>query len=212
MRTFVHSLCFAGIFLSGLSASGLAAAADTAPQAAAAIDKAQVLEHKVADKDSVPTTAPKSEAITRVEAQAVDPDGSAPLDDPIVCLSRTIYWEAKGGENADMEAVAEVVLNRVGHEGFPATVCAVVKQGQEKKACQFSWWCDGRSDQVQEDDRYAVAKEIARKALNQQIGDRTRGAMYFHDRKVSPDWVKQYIKTAETRKFLFYKPRGGKAK
>lgn len=111
-----------------------------------------------------------------------------------------------------MEAVANVVMNRLGHEGFPDTVCAVVKQGSEEHACQFSWWCDGRADQVKEDDEYALAKEIARKALNKQLADRTHGALYFHDRTVKPDWAKEYIKTAETRKFLFYKPGGGTAR
>jgi spore germination cell wall hydrolase CwlJ-like protein len=57
-----------------------------------------------------------------------------------------------------------------------------------------------------------MAKEIARKALNKQLNDRTHGAMYFHDRKVKPAWARKYIKTAETSMFLFYKPRSGTAK
>ena len=154
---------------------------------------------------------PKVETITPSEVQKVDPAGKAPLDDPITCLSRSIYWEAKGITAADMEAVASVVMNRLGHEGFPDTVCGVVKQGVETRACQFSWWCDGRSDQVQEEGEYTEAKEIARKALNQQLKDRTHGALYFHDRNVKPAWAKQYIKTAETGKFMFYKPRNGTA-
>lgn len=80
----------------------------------------------------------------------------------------------------------------------------MVKQGVETKACQFSWWCDGRPDQVEEAQRYAVAKEIARKALNQQLKDPTGGALYFHDRTVHPDWAKAYRKTAQTTHFLFY--------
>nr|WP_241177322.1 cell wall hydrolase [Pseudomonas chlororaphis] len=171
-------------------------------------DKAQVLEQKAADQQP----APRSETITPPEAQAVDPAGAAPLDDAITCLARSIYWEAKGGAAADMEAVASVVLNRLGHEGFPDTVCAVVKQGSEQHACQFSWWCDGRADQVKEDEPYIAAKEIARKALNQQLADRTHGALYFHDRRVRPAWARQYRKTAETGKFLFYKPQGGSAR
>ena len=111
-----------------------------------------------------------------------------------------------------MEAVASVVMNRLGHEGFPDTVCAVVKQGSETGNCQFSWWCDGRSDQVQEETEYEIAKEIARKALNKQLNDRTRGALYFHDRNVKPAWARKYIKTTETAKFLFYKPHDGSAK
>ena len=177
-------------------------AADSA-KAAVAEDKAEKLEKKVVEEAPAPK---KTETITPGEVQAVDPAGQAPMDDSITCLARTIYWEAKGAGPQDMSAVASVVLNRLGHEGFPDTICGVVKQGVETKACQFSWWCDGRPDQVEEEQRYDVAKEIARKALNQQLKDRTGGALYFHDRKVHPDWAKAYRKTAETRHFLFYKP------
>jgi spore germination cell wall hydrolase CwlJ-like protein len=86
-------------------------------------------------------------------------------------------------------------------------VCEVVKQGSEKSPCQFSWWCDGRPDQVEEEGRYTIAKEIARKALNQQLKDRTGGALFFHDRSVSPDWSRAYIKTTEIGSFSFYKPK-----
>lgn len=189
---------------------GPAFASDPEPKAAAVENKAEVLEQKVADKVGA-APVPKVETITPSEVQKVDPAGKAPLDDPITCLSRSIYWEAKGITAADMEAVASVVMNRLGHDGFPDTVCGVVKQGVETRACQFSWWCDGRSDQVQEEGEYTEAKEIARKALNQQLKDRTHGALYFHDRNVKPAWAKQYIKTAETGKFMFYKPRNGTA-
>ncbi|MBM7061886.1 cell wall hydrolase [Pseudomonas sp. UL073] len=184
--------------------------AEPAATAAAVEEKAEVLEDKAAEKGSE-APLPTAEAITKTEVQKVDPAGAAALDDAITCLARSIYWEAKGSSTADMEAVASVVMNRLGHEGFPDTVCGVVKQGSEQGACQFSWWCDGRSDQVVEDEQYVAAKEIARKALNQQLKDRSRGALYFHDRKVSPSWAAEYIKTAETGKFRFYKPRGGDA-
>lgn len=190
---------------------GQAFAADQPPSAQVAVEKAEVLEQKVADKDNTPPPA-KVEAITPSEAQAVDPAGAAPLDDALTCLARSIYWEAKGGNAADMEAVANVVVNRLGHKGFPDTVCAVVKQGSEQHACQFSWWCDGRPDQVKEDEPYISAKEIARKALNQQLPDRTHGAMYFHDSSASPAWAKAYVKTTEIGKFSFYKPRDGDAR
>ncbi|MFY1668062.1 cell wall hydrolase [Pseudomonas sp. Pseu.R1] len=207
MRPVSLSIC---LIMTLLAAPAFAAEAASAPEAV--VSKAQVLEEKAAGKDGPTPAVPKSETITKSEAQAVDPAGADAVDDALVCLSRTIYWEAKGGTDTDMEGVADVVLNRLGHEGYPDTICAVVKQGSEKKACQFSWWCDGKSDQVKEDDRYAASKEIARKALNQQLTDRTKGAMYFHDRNVKPAWASEYIKTAETEKFLFYKPKDGKAK
>ena len=178
------------------------------PVAAKAEDKAAALEHAVATQSA----PPPAEKLTPTEAKAVDPEGAAALDDTLTCLSRTIYWEAKGASAEDMQAVANVVLNRLGHDGFPDTVCAVVKQGSERKACQFSWWCDGRADQIKEDQPYLAAKEIARKTLNRQLPDNTRGALYFHDRQVTPAWSKTFVKTAQTHKFVFYKPQNGAAR
>lgn len=191
--------------LSGLTLALLAGplhAADS-PQAAVAEDKAEVLEERVVED----ATPPKPrETLSPGEVQAVDPAGQSPMDDSITCLARTLYWEAKGTDARDMAAVASVVLNRLGHDGFPDSICGVVKQGVERGSCQFSWWCDGRPDQVEEAQRYAMAKEIARKALNQQLEDSTGGALYFHDRHVLPDWAKAYPKTAETSHFIFYRP------
>jgi spore germination cell wall hydrolase CwlJ-like protein len=173
--------------------------------------KAEALEQNAA-ADGDNTAPSRAEIIGKPEVQAVDAQGKKRLDDPITCLARTIYWEARGEKAASMEAVASVVMNRLGHEGFPNTVCAVVRQGNEQGACQFSWWCDGRSDQAKEDESYATAKEIARRALNLQLKDRTRGALYFHHRNVTPGWSAEYRKTVEIGEFVFYKPRGGDAR
>jgi spore germination cell wall hydrolase CwlJ-like protein len=173
--------------------------------------KAEALEQNAA-ADGENARPSRSEIIRKPEAQAVDPEGTERLDDAITCLARTIYWEARSEDAASMEAVASVVMNRLGHEGFPNTVCAVVRQGNEQGACQFSWWCDGRADQAKDDASYAVAKEIARRALNLQLTDRTKGALYFHHRKVTPGWAAEYVETAEIGDFVFYKPRGGDAR
>ncbi len=144
--------------------------------------------------------------------KAVDPAGKEPLDDAITCLARTIYWEARGEDDTAMQAIANVVMNRLAHEGFPKTICAVVKQGKEEGSCQFSWWCDGRPDQAQEEAAYAVAKEIARKVLNGQLGDRAHGAIYFHHQRLRPSWSKIYIRTGKVGEHIFYKPADGKAR
>lgn len=198
--------CLAAILL-----VGQATAADQAPKAEAAERKAVTLERDAAAKGSK-APPPPSEIITKPEAQAVDPGGKKSLDDAITCLARTIYWEAKGEGMAGMEAIANVVMNRLNHEGFPKTICEVVRQGRERGACQFSWWCDGRSDDAEENKAYALAKEVARKALNRQFTDRTGGALYFHQRKASPSWAAEYIKTVEIGEHVFYKPRGSAAK
>jgi spore germination cell wall hydrolase CwlJ-like protein len=153
-----------------------------------------------------------AEIITKPQAQAVDPVGQEPLDDAITCLARSIYWEANRKDFAEMEAIANVVMNRLGHKGFPNTICGVVKQGHEQGACQFSWWCDGLPDEAKEEEPYSHAKEIARKALNRQLKDRSDGALYFHHRKITPYWSHEYMKTVEVGEHIFYKPAGGKAK
>lgn len=192
--------------LAALLLTGQAFAVDQAKRAEIAKAKAEVLEQHASAEGSGERPAP-SELLTQPGVQAVDPAGKAPLDDAITCLSRSIYWEAKGQEKAEMEAVASVVMNRLGHAEFPGTVCEVATQGSEQGRCQFSWWCDGRPDQVQEEASYEIAKEIARKALNQQLADRTGGALYFHGKHASPRWATTFIKTLETDQHVFYKPR-----
>lgn len=195
-----------GLSLIMLFSAGSLSAADLALKQQVAENKAEVLEQNVATEGTKVKPVP-SEMITKPEVQAVDPSGEKALDDTITCLARTIYWEARGEDAAGREAIANVVMNRLGHEGFPETVCAVVTEGKEQGACQFSWWCDGHGDDAKEAQAYASAKEISRKALNRQLGDRTKGAFYFHHRNVTPSWSTEYIKTAEVGEHIFYKPK-----
>jgi spore germination cell wall hydrolase CwlJ-like protein len=97
------------------------------------------------------------------QAQSADPIGEEPSEDAITCLARSIYWEANRKDFAEMEAIANVVMNWLGPKGFPNIICGVVTQGKEQGACQFSWWCDGRPDDAKEDEPYSHATEIARK-------------------------------------------------
>ncbi|WP_090285026.1 cell wall hydrolase [Nitrosomonas mobilis] len=199
--------CFSAMFLMLSSA----VANDQNQKAEVAKDKAEILEEKASSEGGKTPPSP-TELITKPQIQAVDLTGDEPLDNAITCLARTIYWEARSMSTTGMEAVANVVMNRVGQQGFPETVCGVVKQGQEQGTCQFSWWCDGRPDDAKEDESYAVAKDITRKALNRQLKDRTNGALYFHHREVAPSWSNEYVKTGEIEDFLFYKPAGEKSK
>lgn len=207
MRKIFASIWFVTFLLLAAQATEI----DQAQKAEFAREKAEILEEKAAlDGSKAPPTP--AQLISKPQAQAVDPAGEEPLDDAITCLSRTIYWEARGSGIAGMKVVANVVMNRVGHKDFPKTVCGVVQQGHEQGACQFSWWCDGRPDDAKDNESYTIAKEITRKALNHQLKDKTNGALYFHHRKVIPDWSKKYIKTAEVEEFIFYKQANSKAK
>ena len=89
------------------------------------------------------------------------------------CVALTMYWEARGEGRKGMLAVGSVVLNRVDDDRFPDSACGVVYQGGETPPCQFSWWCDGRSDRA---DRFGALVGLA--------GARRRAA---HGRSRRPD-------------------------
>jgi len=73
----------------------------------------------------------------------------------LTCLAKNIYFEARNEPFAGQFAVALVTLNRVNDTAFPDTICKVVYQGihttdgfPKRDRCQFSWYCDGASDEV----------------------------------------------------------------
>ncbi len=87
----------------------------------------------------------------------------------IGCLALTIYHEARGESELGKLAVGHVVMNRTRSALFPASVCAVVWQGgQQLHRCQFSWWCDGRSDRPKDQ---AALRESLRLADWRSITD-----------------------------------------
>ncbi len=187
--------------VAGLAPANSAGAASNAA-AEAAVEKGTALEQQVIGE----TDAASVEPITPDEATALDPEGAAPVDEALVCLARTVYWEAKGTGVASMEAVANVVINRLATEDFPATICAVVTDGEDKAGCQFGWWCDGKSDKVTEPEQYAIALDVARRALNQELADRTDGALYFGPVGGRPSWSSDMAVTLELGDHVFFRP------
>ena len=119
------------------------------------------------------------------------------------CLALAMYWEAKSEGPDGMLAVASVVLNRVAHPEFPDTVCGVVKQGGESPPCQFSWWCDGKSDLPVEARPWATATRIAERVLRSPPSDLTRGALFFHNISVETPWVRE--RTVQIGQHIFYR-------
>ena len=133
------------------------------------------------------------------------PDGAEPLDDPLSCLARTVYHEARSEGDEAMRAVAHVVRNRTKAARFPDTVCDVVKEGGESGGCQFSWWCDGRSDEARNASVYARAIDVAREVLDGASDDPTGGATMFHNTSVDPSWAGRARKTAQIGSHIFYR-------
>ncbi len=127
----------------------------------------------------------------------------------IGCLALTMYWEAKAEGREGMLAVAAVVLNRVAHPKFPSTVCGVVKQGGEQPPCQFSWWCDGKSDQPTEARAWSRAEHLARAILADPSKvprrDPTKGALFFHSARISTPWAVPRQRTVQIGHHIFYR-------
>jgi len=128
-------------------------------------------------------------------------------DRQLECLALNVYFESRAEPRAGQLAVAYTTLNRVHDERFPDTICDVVLQGGETKRgrCQFSWWCDGRSDAVTETAAWEESVRIARYALQRRAADPTQGALYFHSTGVDPRWSRHMKLTAKIGRHLFYR-------
>jgi spore germination cell wall hydrolase CwlJ-like protein len=122
------------------------------------------------------------------------------------CLALNNYFEARSESTAGQLAVANVVLNRVKHSSFPNTICAVVKQGSQKRLyrCQFSWWCDGLSDQPLERKAWKKSRTLARLLLEKKHLDITSGAMWYHANYVNPYWRTSMNQGPTIGKHIFY--------
>ena len=131
------------------------------------------------------------------------------FDESLECMAQNIYHEARGEPMFAQIAVAKVVMNRVNDPRFPGTVCAVIKQGGEwpHHACQFSWWCDGRSDAILDQRAMSNMRTLAREVLLGYHDDPTDGAMWYHAKTVAPDWRRDFAQGPTIGSHVFYRPR-----
>jgi len=152
-------------------------------------------------------------------ATDIKPDGSAE------CLALNMYHEARGQGSAGLLAVSSVVLNRVNDRRFPNTICEVIEQGPTRESwkkngtffpirnrCQFSWWCDGRSDIPKDLVTYTKLLKIAKSMLYNDMAfiDITDGALFYHAYWVKPAWANVKRKTTRIGDHLFYRWEIGK--
>jgi len=129
------------------------------------------------------------------------------------CLAQNIYYEARGSNRADRIAVADVVLNRVQDTRYPSTVCSVVRQGKKnadgsmkRNMCQFSWYCDGKSDWPTDTDSWVDAQMIAYRMLEYNQGrGLTEGADHYHADYVSPRWARDLQLVGRIGVHVFYR-------
>ena len=137
------------------------------------------------------------------------------LETAFICLALNTYHEAKNQSMIGQVATAQVVMNRVADSRYPNTVCEVVKQGPKYKGsdvpvrhkCQFSWFCDGKSDEPKLDSKeWFKAKDYARIVLSGRIAlDVTEGATHYHATYVRPSWANTKTRTTRIESHIFYR-------
>ena len=126
----------------------------------------------------------------------------------LTCLTQAVYYEA-AGEGADGErAVAQIVLNRLRHPGYPASVCGVVYQGSERgTGCQFTFTCDGSLLRAPASGLWDRAKKIAQDALAGKVFAPIGHATHYHADYVLPYWADSLDKTVQIGRHIFYRLR-----
>ena len=120
-------------------------------------------------------------------------------------MALSLYWEARSEGEEGMLAVGSVVLNRVANREFPASVCGVIFEGGETPPCQFSWWCDGKSDVPREEELWSLARRVAVRLLTDPPPDPTDGALFFHSADIAVPWRVERTRTAHIRNHVYYR-------
>lgn len=144
---------------------------------------------------------------------------AGPLDRAraLECLTAAVYYEAASESDAGQRAVAQVVLNRVRHPAFPATVCGVVYQGAsppggqaggEGGACQFSFACDGSAARTPSRDGWARAARNAAMILTGRAVAPVGLATHYHTYAVTPAWNRTLVMTDAIGAHFFHRWKG----
>ena len=162
-------------------------------------------------------------------SDASEPTPILDMPDPteVMCLAENMYHEAKNQGTAGWSAVASVTFNRIRDNRFPNTVCEVVKQGPTRESwktrlldlpddervyypirhrCQFSWYCDGKSDVPTDSETWMESIVLAYRLLNFNDMDITEGSLWYHANYIDkPYWSAELTPTVIINNHIFYK-------
>ena len=106
--------------------------------------------------------------------------------------------------------MAQVVLNRMRHPGYPSTVCGVIYQGAERvTGCQFTFTCDGSLARVPAATLWKQVERIAKEALNGKVFAPVGHATHYHADYVLPFWADSLDKSVKVGRHIFYRLKSG---
>jgi hypothetical protein len=125
------------------------------------------------------------------------------------CLAQAIYFEARSEPLSGWAAVADVVINRALDARYPSTICGVVFQGEYRRhKCQFSFACDGLSDQAQNRRLWQRAMRLAgNKLIDFRAHPSTARATHYHADYVDPYWNQSMVRLTKIGRHIFYTDR-----
>lgn len=122
----------------------------------------------------------------------------------LLCLTLTVFHEARGESEVGQAAVAQTVINRTKDERFPKTVCKVVHQPSA-----YSWTLQrNKAAEKKERESWDKSLEIAKIAL--QNGNRYKriigDATHYHKVGEKPKWSRspKMKKIGKVGKHIFY--------
>jgi len=132
----------------------------------------------------------------------------------VMCLAMNLYHETRGETLAGNIAVGYVTMNRVADPRYPDTICGVVHQAKYhgwdlvnpiRNRCQFSWYCDGLSDNPQDGKAMLESVILAQHVIAGTVTDISQGATHYHANYVSPYWANDMTVVLEIGQHIFYK-------
>ena len=133
------------------------------------------------------------------------------MDKDTEIMARTLYGEARGEGLNGIEAVANVIINRVkyAHTTGPFWWGKTIKEVC-LKPYQFSCWNPNDSNlakitgDLSSDPVFEVCKRIAVRAIKGLLPDRTKGATHYHTLSVNPGWATALVPNVQIGNHLFY--------
>lgn len=145
------------------------------------------------------TVEAESDADYATLAAAVAAQPATIDDEELNCVAIGVYYESKGEPLTGQLAVADVILNRASSGRFPPSACGVLTQRS-----QFSFVRGGRLPAVDTSrPAWKTAVAIARIARDDLWKSPAKGALFFHARRVSPNWGKTRV--ASLGNHIFYR-------
>jgi len=130
-------------------------------------------------------------------------------DKALRCLTQAVYFEAGYEPVTGQQAVAQTVLNRMRHPGYPKSICGVVYEGAARgTGCQFSFTCDGSLARTISPTVWDNAQIIAKRALAGFVMKDVGTATHYHANYVYPYWAPTLVKLRTVGAHIFYRWTG----